>query len=247
MAEKKAVAKKTARKKKTSGKLAVPKLRKALWDKAQRLLEESLKTEEKQPEFETMPLVTIQEKAGRAIQQFLDTDGLLCALNVNERTLTYRIARCLEDEFPNHDVDCEYNRKGYNDTKWLEEYPNNTSTRDTTGTTAFPDIIIHCRTVELANLLVVEIKKSTNPQKDKRDKEKLEHLVKGNQYQYTAGLFLEITTGIDILEEDVIFARGYWITKADAEPKAMKVLARTKGTLPKPILEHLVRHGLTNH
>src|SRR6185436_20906612 len=101
-----------------------------------------------------------------------------------------------------------------------------TSTRDSTGTTAFPDIIVHRRTVALANLLVVEIKKSTNPQKDKRDKEKLRLLVTGNPYQYVAGLFLEITTGIDILEEDVIFARGYWITKANAKPKGMTELAR---------------------
>ncbi len=78
--------------------------------------------------------------------------------------------------------DCEYNRKGFNDPKWLDGYPGRTSTRDSKGSTTFPDIIVHLRGVDLANLLVIEVKKSTNPEKDELDQWKLNKFVVSNDY-----------------------------------------------------------------
>lgn len=72
-----------------------------------------------------------------------------------------RIAsRCIyRNEFPDFDVDCEYNRDGVAPKKigHLGLYPDDD---DTEAETVFPDIIVHRRGTE-QNYLVIEAKKST--------------------------------------------------------------------------------------
>jgi hypothetical protein len=233
-----------AKKRRTrSSKLATPRLSKTLMAKVKRLLK---KKDEEAPdrEFKPMEFADLQKNVVAAVKRLLEEDHLLFAINVNERTIMHRFARLLEDAFDGYDIDCEYNRKGFNDTKWVEDYPKKASTRDTKGTTAFPDIIIHHRTVDLANLLVIELKKSCNPEKDSTDKDKLEELVEGSQYEYRVGMFIEITTGFDILKEDAIVARGYWLGTDVPEPGTMTELHRHPYTLPQPILRQLYHNNL---
>ncbi len=61
----------------------------------------------------------IENKVRQAIQVLLEKDRLLLELNVNERSITHKLAEYLQVEFPGCHVDCEYNRDGH-DTKELE-------------------------------------------------------------------------------------------------------------------------------
>ena len=56
----------------------------------------------------------VSEKIKNAYRKFLKNDSCLLAVVANERSITHRFAIYLEDEFPNYNVDCEYNREGTN-------------------------------------------------------------------------------------------------------------------------------------
>jgi hypothetical protein len=130
-------------------------------------------------------------------------------------------------------VDCEYNKhedkekRLGDDKKMLEllqqKYNVDQLTKkldDTNAVTVYPDIIVHARGVDNCNLLVIEIKKSTNTNAWYRefDKEKLAAFTKksGQQpfssYHYSFGLFLDIPTGevADNLEQWLTDCRKNW-------------------------------------
>ena len=97
----------------------------------------------------------------------------------------------MDSEFPHHDVDIEYNRKGlYTEPKDIE-MPDENGVLTTNR--VFPDIIVHKRGHNLRNLLVVEVKKSTNAADDEYDHAKLRALCR--QFRYRSGLFLRLSTG----------------------------------------------------
>lgn len=91
--------------------------------------------------------------------------AFLMEIDANERSLSHHLAICLAARFPGWDVDCEYNRDGIDDPKCLH-LPQRTepTSTDVDAKTVFPDIIVHHRGLGGAqnNLLVVEIKKSSN-------------------------------------------------------------------------------------
>lgn len=57
--------------------------------------------------------------------------------------------------------------------------------------TIYPDIIVHKRGTDESNILIIEVKKSTNPDTGVSDKEKINELMK-QPYKYKFGLFLRI-------------------------------------------------------
>ncbi len=126
-----------------------------------------------------------------AIQLLLERDVYLLRSDANERSISHRLALYLQQQFAGWDVDCEYNRDGH-EPKRLSRSPRRVSTDDSQGQTVYPDIIVHHRGLA-DNLLVIEMKKSTNPQSDNEDIDKLarykEHL------SYGFALFLRLGTG----------------------------------------------------
>jgi len=112
----------------------------------------------------------------RAIQMLLRHDRFLLDKDVNERSVTHKLAEYLQREFGGWHVDCEYNRVGNNsnsskileglaeelyklgfrkeaptdDPKWRARQKQDT---------VFPDIIVHRRGDKADNLLVLEVKK----------------------------------------------------------------------------------------
>jgi hypothetical protein len=70
--------------------------------------------------------------------------------------MSHRIAIYLEQEMLSYDVDCEYNRDGF-DVKRLQLASCPTSADNDEAVTVFPDIIVHRRGNNDHNLLVVEI------------------------------------------------------------------------------------------
>lgn len=140
-----------------------------------------------------MVLDELRDKVHEAISELLVHDGELLVNDANERTITHRFALWLQAQFPEWKVDCEYNRH-YDRTKRLKGIGRKIKRiDDTNGTSVFPDVIIHHRMTD-RNLLVIEVKKSSNPEPNDFDLEKLAAFK--NELGYENGLFLRFVTGV---------------------------------------------------
>ena len=97
----------------------------------------------------------------RAKAAFLQADQDLLAVNANERSMTHKFAEYMQRDFPEWNVDCEYNRRGdaRKQLQWI--FDERVPPDDEDGQTVFPDIIVHRRRTA-QNLLVIEAKKSRN-------------------------------------------------------------------------------------
>lgn len=135
-----------------------------------------------------------------ALEQLLRADEELLCNDVNERSISHRLASYLEPYFPGWNVDCEYNRN-HDNPKRLDIKRRDTSSDDTQATTVFPDIIVHKRNTD-ENLLVIEIKKTSSRENDDYDLGKLNAFKV--QLEYSFAVFLKIKvgaqTGVDSLE-----------------------------------------------
>ncbi len=133
----------------------------------------------------------IRNRIEIAYKKLIDKDSYLLKIDANERSITHRLAIYLEEVFWEYDVDCEYNRDGF-DSKKLIGYKKSDS-NDTNGTTVFPDIIIHHRG-KRENVIVIEAKKLSNT--DESDKEKL--CLYKKEYLYKHAYFIKFPVGEDI-------------------------------------------------
>jgi hypothetical protein len=114
--------------------------------------------------------------------------------DVNERSISHKFASYLQEEFEGWDVDCEYNRD-HDDPKLLKLLKVSTlgvKPDDVQARTVYPDIIVHLRGTE-DNLIVIEIKKTSNQLSNDFDIQKLEEYKR--QWGYIYALFLRFNTG----------------------------------------------------
>lgn len=141
----------------------------------------------------------LDEIISRCLEKLYDQRGQMLAQDVGERTICGKLAMLMDPMFPAHSVDIEYNRKGPGlepkDIEMPDENGHLTTNR------VFPDIIVHEPGNNLRNLLVVEVKKSTNPFGDEHDHAKLRAFC--DQFHYKNGLFLRLSTGRDCRLEQV--------------------------------------------
>jgi hypothetical protein len=126
-----------------------------------------------------------------AANHLLNHDGYLFTCDLNERSITHKFAEQLQREFQEWDVDCEYNRD-HHDPKRLD-LPSRHDIRsdDLNAKTVFPDIIIHKRGTD-QNFVVIEVKKSSNPESDDWDLAKLAAFK--NQLGYEIAMFFRFAT-----------------------------------------------------
>lgn len=142
--------------------------------------------------METVAVEDIKEKVHKAVEKLLAEDGDLLVNDANERTITHRFAVWLEPLFNGWKIDCEYNRHE-DRTKRLKSLAGKIKQiDDTNGVSVFPDIIIHKRMTD-ENLLVIEVKKSTNSESNEFDLEKL--CAFREELGYRKGLFIHFLTG----------------------------------------------------
>lgn len=150
-----------------------------------------------------MPQAII-EQALDALLVFVEAEATLLEVGVNERSITHKMAEYLQQVFPGWNVDCEYNRLGYG-VKYLPE-PTQADTDDADGQTIFPDIIVH-RRKERANLLVIEVKKTTNNRQG--DELKLRGLTAlQGEYGYEVGLHLFVDCEAQRFSKVVAYRAG---------------------------------------
>ena len=148
----------------------------------------------------------IEQAIDNAVKKLFARDEVLLNrdYNINERTVTHRLGMYLAEEFPEEDVDCEYNRMLVSDEssvvkriklKAQEEY---TEIDDTDAKTVFPDIIVHRRQTN-RNLLVIEVKMAWKNSKGDFDKLKAGAYKESLGYQFS--VYLELgQNGISNLE-----------------------------------------------
>jgi hypothetical protein len=126
-----------------------------------------------------------------SLDQLIRADADILINDINERTISHRLANYLESHFPGWNVDCEYNRD-HEDPKRLDIQRRNIKSDDTQATTVYPDIIVHQRGTD-NNLVVIEIKKTTSQEDDDYDKGKLGAFKTQLGYQFA--IFIKLRTG----------------------------------------------------
>ena len=119
----------------------------------------------------------VKTKILRAYRRVLANDAHLLTADANERSITHRFAIYIEHEFPEFNVDCEFNRKGLNP-KRLPSFGIDLRSIKKEGINLYPDIIVHHRGTE-TNFIAIEAKPSSKnvlcrkPQQCKCDRCKL--------------------------------------------------------------------------
>lgn len=148
--------------------------------------------------------LTFGDVSGRlcaAVNALIKNNSFLIENNVNERAITHRLAKYVEAEFSSDGVfvDCEYNRMRGADGAQVPKrvyslVEDSITSPDPNGDTVFPDIIVHGRRGDNSNnILIVEVKKSTNLDvvNQKKDEGKIEAYCDELNYRY--GVFLVLS------------------------------------------------------
>lgn len=128
----------------------------------------------------------------RALDRLCERDEYLFVVNASERAICVRLAFYLQFEFPDFDVDCEYNRN-HKEEDLKKKLPagelegdagRGPKIDDDDSITVYPDIIVHRRGTP-DNLLVIEAKKSkTTIRSNKYDEKKLKAYKKILGYRF---------------------------------------------------------------
>jgi hypothetical protein len=141
-----------------------------------------------------MTQAELTTRINRAIAAFGAKDLLLLGLDANERSMTHKLAEHLQRQMPNWTVDCEYNRLGDKTKRIIRDENDLVPKSDTNCETVYPDIIVHRRNTT-DNLLVIEAKKSNNPNGSEDDKNKLRDFKR--EIGYLNAAFVEFVVGDD--------------------------------------------------
>lgn len=164
-----------------------------------------------------MRLELVKSKLHEALSSLRRNDLYILEKDGSERSIAHCLATYLAVLFPQHDVDCEYNvniesdsgRKEIDMLRYeLEQFNRRIGHRrsfdfeDDTyySVSVYPDIIVHKRGRNDANLIVLELKKSTTNIGSGFDELKLKRYTVANfprSLRYTFGVFIDIPTGAD--------------------------------------------------
>lgn len=117
-----------------------------------------------------------------SIDCLLENDSYLLEEDLHEQSISHKLAEYIQQELPEWDVDCEYN-KDLDEVKSLEDYDKD-SVR--------PDIVVHTRGTN-ENILVIEIKLTTSDEDD--DENKVQKYVNSPELDYQHGFFLLLEAG----------------------------------------------------
>ncbi len=162
-------------------------------------------------------MCAVQKKLQNSLLEFIKGHKILLVQDVKEETISHAIASCMSEIFEGWDVDPEYNRFGIQQKKKLigtskqrfllykkeGVIPNYNITieelyQNPEAAPVFPDIIVHKRTEEFNNLLIVEVKKEQNPELfNGWDEWKIQFFMHTFQYQFGAHVVLKTSDNYD--------------------------------------------------
>jgi hypothetical protein len=139
-----------------------------------------------------MDASTIMERFRVATEALQLNDALLLEYDVGERTIAAKLQQYLVGVFPSHDVDFEYNRRGLDPKRvtWTGVCS------ESDEALVLPDLVVHRRGDDQANLVVCEIKKrSATTALLECDRQKLRAMKSAFHYDYA--LLVLVPTGKD--------------------------------------------------
>jgi hypothetical protein len=144
------------------------------------------------PESELTP-AEVRRRLERALEKLLVTDRYLLENDLSERCIASRLAMHLQMEFQDHCVDVEYNRVG--DVPKRLALPDDCANyRDAVGRAiVVPDVVVHRRGPDGPNLLVLELKKASNPERFGCDRARVAALRR--HMGYSCGALVACETG----------------------------------------------------
>jgi hypothetical protein len=109
-----------------------------------------------------MAATSVRERLENALTRVLREDRYLLENDLSERCIASRLAMYLQEDFPDFSVDVEYNKDGV-DTKMLGIPEHCANRRNEDGeASVVPDVIVHRRGSDGPNILLVELKKTSN-------------------------------------------------------------------------------------
>jgi hypothetical protein len=127
-----------------------------------------------------------------SLQELVEKDRYLLEHDLSERCIASRLSIYLQARCEGYAVDVEYNRKGELP-KRLGLPPDCANFRDADGESlVVPDLIVHTRGEAGPNLLVVELKKTTNADGPDCDRERVQAFL--NDLGYQCGALVECET-----------------------------------------------------
>ena len=134
----------------------------------------------------------LRDHLEKALRELVERDAELFTWNVSERCIAARLAHYLQNQIDDLSVDVEYNRVAR--TPKTLNLPEECAKTlgDNNEPLVIPDIILHHRGPDGPNLLVIEVKKSTNPCSRNCDRLRL-HAFRG-QLHYRFGALIEFET-----------------------------------------------------
>ncbi len=118
------------------------------------------------------------------MEKLLEKDVFLIKNVLHEGTLSHKLGCYLQNQFPEMDVDCEYNKHEVG-TKMIVINDKEEEIR--------PDIVVHRRGDDSNNLVVIEVKKEGSRKERDWAVTKLTELTrKDGKYQYKYGVLVEV-------------------------------------------------------
>jgi hypothetical protein len=132
----------------------------------------------------------LKRRLRAALAMLFARDGRLLEYAAGERAVAAKLAAYLALLFRHYDVDVEYNRQDL-DPKTLD-LP--APCRGGGRRRVYPDVIVHRRGHDRANLLVVELKKETNREPRTRDRAKIAAMKRKFGYKWGVSIELPATS-----------------------------------------------------
>lgn len=139
-----------------------------------------------------MERAEVERRLSEALLEVVTNDRHLFETNANERAIAARLAMSLQRRFHELTVDSDYNRDGYV-AKRLEGLPPECAKyrNENDQSLAVPDVIVHRRGREGPNVLVLELKKTTNPDRGDCDRHRLRPFRDQFHYEHAALILCE--------------------------------------------------------
>lgn len=172
--------------------------------------------------------IEIINKVNEGIKSLFKNDFWLLNNDLNERSITHKLAEYLQTHFIDYNVDCEYNgdiaranegsRKKISAIWHVLRLANrltvselqNQNEDDIVQRLVYPDIIIHKRGLIESNLCIIEVKKSTSQISEDYDIIKLNCYTSDTDQNlnYDLGIFINFNTSSNELKYSMKFFKN---------------------------------------
>jgi hypothetical protein len=144
-----------------------------------------------------MTFELIQRIVNAALLELYQKDYVLLQHDIHENTIAHKLACYLQGYFPSINVDFEYNGNIFNQVNERKQID---------GGNVKPDIVVHERLSNEKNILIVEIKKTSNDSDGQDDRNRLMHCTSNEcSFKYRFGLFVRLGVG-----RRVAYGELYW-------------------------------------